>query len=84
MGAIDGPKLKQVRLAKGVTCEELAEKSGIDRKTITEIENGHRQAREKTLLAVCKALDIEPAVLLPVAPVVAAPAGGGDAGKKTA
>jgi transcriptional regulator with XRE-family HTH domain len=85
MGAIDGPKLKALRLQKGVTSEELAEKSGVARQTIVEIENGHRQAREKTLLALCKALGIEdPAVLLPAAPAGSAPAGGGDADKKTA
>ena len=84
MGAIDGPKLKALRLSKGVTADGLAEKSGVARQTIVEIENGHRQAREKTLLALAKALGIDPAVLLPGTPALSAPAGGGDADKKTA
>lgn len=88
--AVDGPKLKQIRLAKGVTSEELAEKSGVSERALLEIESGGRREgiREKTLFAVCKALGIEPGDLCPAAaPVVPAshaPAEGGDAGKKTA
>lgn len=81
--AIDGQKLKQIRLTKGVTAEDLAKKSGIAEKSILEIEAGGRQAREKTLLAICKALDLDPAAVM-VAPAAPAPAGGGSAGKKTA
>jgi transcriptional regulator with XRE-family HTH domain len=83
--AVDGQKLKQLRLTKGVTAGELSAKSGITKKCILEIESGHRQAREKTLLAICRALDLDPAaVMLSVVPVPAAPARGGNAGKKTA
>jgi len=82
--AIDGQKLKQIRLTKGVTAEELAAKSGIAEKSILEIEGGGRQAREKTLLAICKALDLDPATVMLSAPAAPAPAGGGHGGKKTA
>lgn len=78
--SIDGPKLKQLRMTKGVTAEDLAKKCGIAEKSILEIEAGGRQPREATLLAICKALDLDPAVVM----VTAAPAGSGDAGKKTA
>ncbi len=81
--AIDGQKLKQIRLTKGVTSEDLAKKSGIAEKSILEIEAGGRQAREKTLLAICKALDLDPAAVM-VGASAPAPAGSGDAGKKTA
>jgi len=82
--AIDGQKLKQLRLTKGVTAEALAKKSGIAEKSILEIEAGGRQAREKTLLAICKALDLDPAAVMVSAQAAPAPAGGESAGKKTA
>lgn len=80
---IDGPKLKQLRLTKGVTSEDLAKKCGIAEKSILEIEAGGRSPREATLLAICKALDLDPAAVMAV-PAGPAPARGGDAGKKTA
>jgi transcriptional regulator with XRE-family HTH domain len=82
--AIDGQKLKQIRLTKGVTADELEAKSGIKQKTILEIEGGVRQAREKTLLAICKALDLDPSTVMVSAAPAPAPAGSGNAGKKTA
>lgn len=89
--AIDGPKLKQIRLAKGVPIEELAKKSGVSESSLLKIESGGRLegVREKTLFAVCKALEIEPGDLCPAAapavPATHAPAEGTDGGaKKTA
>ena len=54
-----GYKLKEVRKAKKMTQEELAEKSGISRGTIVAIENGSaRTTTIKTLLQLAKALDV--------------------------
>lgn len=81
---IDGPKLKALRLSKGVTAEDLAAKSGIAEKSILEIEAGGRHAREKTLLAICKALGIDAGTVLLVQTAPPAPTGGDGAAKKTA
>lgn len=54
-----GYKLKEVRKAKKMTQEELAEKSGISRGTIVAIENGSaRTTTIKTLLKLADALDV--------------------------
>ncbi len=53
-----GNKLKQTREKIGMTQEELAEKSGVSRSTISAIENNqNRTASSKTLLALAKALN---------------------------
>ena len=50
--------LKEVREEKGMTQEELAEKSGVSRGTISAIENGtSRATTTKTLVALARALD---------------------------
>lgn len=49
--------LKEVREEKGMTQEELAEKSGVSRGTISAIENGtSRATTTKTLVALARAL----------------------------
>ncbi len=53
-----GNKLKEVREAARMTQEELAEKSGISRTTISTIENNQNKVTSsKTLLALAKALN---------------------------
>ena len=52
-----GYYLKEVREEKGMTQEELAEKSGVSRGTISAIENGtSRATTTKTLVALARAL----------------------------
>lgn len=53
-----GYHLKEVREEKGMTQEELSEKSGVSRGTISAIENGtDRATTTKTLVALARALE---------------------------
>lgn len=51
-----GKRLKQIRLKKNITQYELAKNSGLDRTTISQLENG-RPATLLTLVQVLRALD---------------------------
>ena len=51
--------IKQKRKSKGITQEQLTEKAGFDRKTISRIENGDHGIRMRTINAVLIALGIE-------------------------
>lgn len=52
-----GYRIKEVRKSLKVSQEELAEKSGISRATISALENGFdRNAEIQTLLAIANAL----------------------------
>lgn len=61
---VNGRRLKETRLDKGLTSKALAEKSGVKERTILEIEDDGRQTREETLLALAKALEIKVSDLL--------------------
>lgn len=53
-----GYKIKEMREAKDMTQEELAEKSGVSRVTISGLENGtERNTTSKTLVKIARALD---------------------------
>ncbi len=52
-------RLREIREEKRITQEELAEKSGVSRTTISGIENKTiRSTTSKTLIAIAKALDV--------------------------
>lgn len=53
-----GYKIKELREAMKMTQEELAEKSGVSRGTISALENGiDRTTTSKTLVKLARALD---------------------------
>ena len=53
-----GYKIKELREAMKMTQEELAEKSGVSRGTISTLENGiDRTTTSKTLVKLAQALD---------------------------
>ena len=53
-----GYKIKELREAMKITQEELAEKSGVSRGTISALENGiDRTTTSKTLVKLAQALD---------------------------
>lgn len=56
---IDTKRLSEIRNAKGLTQEELAEKSNINLRTIQRIENNESQPRGKTLKLICDALQLD-------------------------
>ena len=50
-------KIKEIRESKRLTQEELAEKSGISRQTISAIENGKtKDVKSGTIIAIAEAL----------------------------
>lgn len=51
-----GAKIKELRLEKGLSQEELAEKSGVDRTFIGGLERGERNVSVLTLCEIAKAL----------------------------
>ena len=54
-----GYKIKEVREAQKMTQEELSEKSGVSRGTISALENGAvRTTTTKTLLKIARALNV--------------------------
>ena len=53
-----GYRLKEIREEKGITQEQLEEKSGVSRQTISAIENNENyQAKVGTLVALAIALE---------------------------
>ncbi len=53
-----GSKLREYRKMKSMTQEELSSKSGVSRKTISDLEGGReRNTTTQTLLRLAKALD---------------------------
>lgn len=53
-----GNVLKNKRVGKGLTVRQLSEKSGVDKTTISELENGKRKAYPVTLGRLAKALEL--------------------------
>ena len=60
-----GKRLIQMREQKGVNQTELADKAGIGRTTVVNIENGHQRITIEVLYKIAYVLDCEPGDLLP-------------------
>jgi len=54
-----GELIKQLRLKKGITQEELSDRTDISVRTIQRIESGEVDARAHTLQSIAAALDVE-------------------------
>jgi transcriptional regulator with XRE-family HTH domain len=54
-----GNKILELRKAKGLTQEELAELSKVNLRTIQRIENSENEPRGKTLSLICEVLEID-------------------------
>jgi transcriptional regulator with XRE-family HTH domain len=54
-----GRLIRELRIKKGMTQEELAEKTEVSARTIQRIENGEVDPRAYTLQMIAKALDVE-------------------------
>lgn len=54
-----GRRLQELRIMKGLTQEELAEKCDLDRTTIAKIENGDNTTNIYTLYLLCEALQLK-------------------------
>lgn len=53
-----GTKIKDIRLKKGMTQEELATQSQVSLRTIQRIENNENEPRGKTMQLICETLEI--------------------------
>jgi len=59
-----GQLIKELRIKKGLTQEELAEKTELSARTIQRIENGEVDPRAYTLQMIAKALDVDYSVFV--------------------
>lgn len=58
-------ELKNCRIRAGLTQEQLAEKSGVSRTTIANIERGSQEfLKSSTIIKLADALKVDPQVLL--------------------
>jgi len=60
-----GERLRQVRLAAGITQETLAQRTRVARTTITNVENGAQAVTLRMMYGLAAALDLDPESLLP-------------------
>lgn len=58
-------RLTMLRDKCGMTQAQLADKSGVDRKTINRIENGHFSPSMDTFFRICGALGANPRLVMP-------------------
>lgn len=63
--AVWGPRLRAAREAKGLTQEQLAEKSGVGQPVISSIERSVRGGRDATQASLARALDRQVAEIFP-------------------
>jgi len=61
---MDLPHLRNFRRRAVMSQEDLAEKSGVARDTISKLETGQRRAYPSTIRKLAAGLDVEPRVLL--------------------
>ncbi len=63
---IFGQRVREHRLAHGLTQQELANRAGLHRSYIGDVEQGKRNATLKTMDKIAKALEISVVELLPM------------------
>lgn len=59
-----GQTLREMRRKAGVSQDDLAQRSGVDRSAISNYERGRREPNLRTIVKLARALDVEPAFLL--------------------
>ncbi len=59
-----GQKIAEIRKSKGLTQEDLAGLTELDRSYISEIENGHKNLSVMSLLKISTALKVKPSKFL--------------------
>lgn len=64
-----GDRIRQTRMARGMSQERLGQAADLDRKTVSRIETGTGSPLLDHLLRIARALNVEPALLLtPLSP----------------
>ncbi len=61
---VDVERIKSLRRQRVLTIRELAEKAGVSKTTISNIENGQAEAYPSTIRKLARALGVEPRDLL--------------------
>ena len=61
---MDLPRLRRIRQGAVMSQEELAEKSGVARDTISKLETGRRGAYPSTIRKLAAGLDVQPQMLM--------------------
>ena len=61
---MDLPRLRRIRLGAVMSQEELAERSGVARDTISKLETGQRGAYPSTIRKLAAGLEIRPQMLI--------------------
>jgi transcriptional regulator with XRE-family HTH domain len=56
---VNPSKVRELRIAKGMTTRALSREAGISTETLNAIEHGRRQVQVRTLAKVAKALGVE-------------------------
>ena len=59
-----GEKLKEIRIKRLLTQEELAEKAGVSAATVVNVERNNQEPHFRTIRKLAKALDIDPTELV--------------------
>jgi transcriptional regulator with XRE-family HTH domain len=59
-----GERLKQLRIERAMTQDELADAAGLGKNTVNRIEKDHTEPRPPTLRKLARALDVDPAELV--------------------
>ena len=61
---IDGDKLRQIRVKRALSQQDLEQTTGIAQSTISNLELGNRPARLSTIRKLAEALNVEPNELM--------------------
>jgi transcriptional regulator with XRE-family HTH domain len=61
---VDVDKLKRLRRERVLTIRELADEAGVSKTTISNIENGQREAYPSTIRKLARALEVPPSELV--------------------
>lgn len=65
-----GSSLKELRTAKGLTQEQLAERIGKQTNTVNRIETGMNFVKSETLAELCNVLNVHPSILFTSRPEI--------------
>ncbi len=61
---IDGTRLRQLRVQRAISQEDLGRMTGIAQSTISNLEASNRPARLSTIRKLAEALEVEPSELM--------------------
>jgi ribosome-binding protein aMBF1 (putative translation factor) len=62
---VDGVKLKELRLDQALSARDLADRAGINYRTVLRLEHGQTEAQPRTVRKLAEALGVEPRELRP-------------------